>query len=291
MSVKTYTLFLPDITEDDLIPDGSEFEYIQDYEDYENLYKIIDVHVSDSLFSDSEGGTACGMDGIDRADLTDLADDANCDDDSEQEYSHTSDEDRPGSETDYYIPEVISPQSTYSNIFDSETMETQSYDEIPMYYSGVKNWIKSTNILCISCSNKIQGMPMFIPLSWHNRVITKKVDTTLENDYNITELDPLNNYQSNEINTEQKVMKVHYLTCNERCAKRYITHVKDPKISDKWQCLQLLKELVQNMKGIRITDIEEGLDKGIQMQYCGAGGISVQKFRELNSSDDKHKKK
>lgn len=270
MSVKTYTLFLPDITEDDLIPDGNEFEYIQDYEDYENLPKIADVYTSDNIFSD----------------------------DGEQECSHASDEECNGSDADYYIPEMVSPQSTYDNLFASETIEaietteTQSYDEIPMYYSGVKNWIKSTNILCISCSNKIQGMPMFIPLSWHNRVVTKKVDTSQESsEYSITELDPLNNYQSNEINTEQKVMKVHYLTCNERCAKRYITYVKDSKISDKWQCLQLLKEVVQNMKGVKITDIEEGLDKGIQMQYCGASGISVQKFRELNSSDDRHKKK
>ena len=99
-----------------------------------------------------------------------------------------------------------------------------------------------------------------------------------------------NNYQSNEIHVEQKVMKVHYLTCNERCAKRYINRVKDSKITDKWQCLHLLKELVQNLKGIRVNEIEEGLDKGIQMQYCGPNGVSVQKFREMNSSEGKYEK-
>jgi len=258
MSVRTYTLFLPDITEEDLVPDGNEFEFIQDYEDYENLTKISDHGSAENIFSD--------------------------------EYDMSGSNE---SESEFFIPEVPSPTTTYDNIFAPDSMENQmpanvNYEEIPTYYSGKDSWIKSTNILCISCSNKIQGMPMFIPLSWHSRVVTKKIDP--ENEFNASELDPLNNYQSNEIHVEQKVMKVHYLTCNERCAKRYINRVKDSKITDKWQCLHLLKELVQNLKGIRVNEIEEGLDKGIQMQYCGPNGVSVQKFREMNSSEGKYEK-
>jgi hypothetical protein len=47
----------------------------------------------------------------------------------------------------------------------------------------------------------------------------------------------------------------------------------------------MLKELVKDMKGVVVKEIQEGLDKNIMMQYCGPNGVSAQKFREMNSSD------
>lgn len=265
--MKTYTLFLPDITEEDLLPDGSEFDEIADYEDYESLallnkekYEAQDNY--EMYTSDSES------------------------DSDSSEYTDSS---------EFHLPEAVSPkndfdQSTFQSLFLEDDMEMnnmvgmiEQYDEVPEYYVDAESWIKSTNNLCISCSNKIQGMPMFIPGSWHNRVITKKPHE-LERE-RPGELNPLNNFQNQEIQIEQKVMKVHrrVLTCHERCSKRYIQTVKDSEITDKWQCLQLLKELVKDLRGIDVVNIEEGLDKSIMMQYCGPDGISAQKFNELNA--------
>jgi hypothetical protein len=260
--MKTYTLFLADITEDDLAPDGSEFDSIREYEDYESSSKA-----------------PWNQDTIESfADLVDPSD-------SSETSCEINDSD------EFHIPEI---SSTYDSLFtvEDDTIRNigitedsdrdEQYDEIPAYYSGINTWIKSTNIHCISCSNKIQGMPLFIPLSWHSRLVAKPANTDIDTD--ASELDPLNNYQLNETQVEQKVMKVHFLTCNERCAERYINKVKDAKITDKWQSLQLLKEVVQDMKKIKITEIQEGLDKNLMMQYCGPSGISVQRFRELNES-------
>jgi hypothetical protein len=256
MSIKTYTLFLPGITNDDLDPGDNEFDSVQEFEDYEHSSMLME---------------RCDVDGADDVGVTDDVEDTDEADDTDS----TSDSSE-SNNTDFEIPDIEPLTKDDYTVFSGD-----SYEEVPAYYSGISTWIKSTNILCISCSNKIQGMPMFIPLSWHTRVVAKDCDASQEDSSD--ELDPLNGMKSGEAQVEQKVMKVHFLTCNERCAKRYIVRVKDSKITNKWQSLQLLQILAEEVRGKKIVDIEEGLDKCIMMQYCGPNGVSAQKFREMNS--------
>jgi hypothetical protein len=273
--MRTYTLFLPGVTEADCPADESEFEIFSFAETEEiNIYSLIKNNASEgeSGLSDIEGST-----------------DESLGEFSGDEYDFSEAEDNDV----FTIPEAptVNMQS-YDDIFSTyglENVSDEQFDEIPDYYVNKDSWIKSTNLLCVSCSNKIQGMPMFIPISWHKRLVTKQVDRyDNEDEYAAAELDELNNIVNTESAkhvVEERAMKVYRLTCNERCAVYYINHVRDDNITNQRESLQMLKELVQDIRDVTVNSIKEGLDKNIMMQYKGPSGVSAQTFREMNSID------
>lgn len=284
--MKTYTLFLPGITEADCPADESEFEiftrgFDNEYDlDFFSQKQSDGDQVSDTEYSSDEYTfTSEYVDAI-----VDDIEDVFSDDLRSESFT---------------IPEAsdsIGDLKTYDDIFAPsygmyalEDAAVGQYDEIPDYYADKKSWIKSTNLLCISCSNKIQGMPMFIPLSWHRRVVTKTIDRYDDaEEYAAEELSELNSIGKSGKGSrtiEERVMKVYRLTCNERCAKYYINNVRDANITNPRESLQMLKMLVQEIRGVTVTDIKEGLNKSIMMQYKGPSGVDVARFREMNSVD------
>lgn len=250
--MRTYTLFLPGVTEDDCPVGDDEFDVLGSLTHDIGEIDLYSVPNSPKA-NDEKSDNLLGLDG----------DDTSSDGESE-----------------VFIPEVIE-MSTFNDIFvqPSSYMPEEQYDELPEYYFDRESWIKSTNLHCISCSNKIQGMPLFVPLSWNKRVVTNGPKGPRSS---VSQIESLVNRQKV---VERKCMKVYRLTCNERCAKQYITNVKDRNITKPWESMQLLKELVQDIRGVKVNDIADGIDKSCMMQYCGPGGISAQSFRDKNSID------
>lgn len=291
--MRTYTLFLPDITEDDLMPDGDEFSEIDEYEDYiskqNSLRNTLDYDYDSSDASQSDDSISDSDDSYDDDNDDNSDNDDNNDDGIPDKFESTYESlflkdasqipDIPDDVDLTDIPEDLMciADIDMSGVSMSMNMSVQQYDDVPEYYVGRSTWMKSTNNLCIMCSNKIQGVPMFIPISWHRRVVQPDVQADDDDLY-------LNPVHVNKT-IEQKALKIHkrVLTCNERCSKRYIVCVRDDEITDKWQSLQLLRWLVKDMKGYDPGEIREALDKSIMEQYCGpTKGISSQKFNELN---------
>ncbi len=167
--------------------------------------------------------------------------------------------------------------SVISDMYTRDENEYTQYDEIPQYYYNPKSWIKVTNLNCWTCGNKVVNIPFFVPLSWKKHVV--KMD-----DKYITS-QKLNVYNSAIDNKEERVMKVHGIMCNERCAARYINRHYDESITDKWASMRMLEVLTSQIYGRNtISEIQEAPDKSLMMHFSGPHGLTVKQFRELNNN-------
>ncbi|MEM3062320.1 MAG: hypothetical protein QW303_02055 [Nitrososphaerota archaeon] len=158
-----------------------------------------------------------------------------------------------------FLSNCPSEESILENIDTSEFIEPEEqFDSIPAFYTTYESWIKSTNLLCWSCSNKFDGMPWFIPIGLMKQKITK-----------------------NDKVVEVIARQVYGNFCTPFCACRYINRIEDSRIR-KWECKNMLIKLYNEITGNNVPDIPEAEDKTIMMQYCGPHGITVQEFRLRN---------
>lgn len=67
-------------------------------------------------------------------------------------------------------------EQQFSDSFDVNTF-TENYDTIPLKFTGINTWVKSTNLKCWNCDFTFNTTPVFIPL--HIKKLTKD---TLETD-------------------------------------------------------------------------------------------------------------
>jgi hypothetical protein len=131
------------------------------------------------------------------------------------------------------------------------------YDKIPKYFIDIESWPKTINLNCWNCTNRIAAEPWFVPLRWVKILVNQN---------------------------EVKAVEPHGVFCNERCVKRYINHVNDPKIINKKEALSLLNVSYRLITGRDAYNISEAPDPMLQMQFCGPNGITSQEYRQRNES-------
>lgn len=166
-------------------------------------------------------------------------------------------------------------------------IDFNTFDSIPEYFVNRESWIKSTNLLCWYCNNKVEDIPWFIPISAQNIIIEccdtyENIDTI---DYSPTsQVGSFNFYEEGNCQNEVSAIKVHGNFCSPFCVKKYINGVKDTVIDDDdlWQINRLLLKIYKELTGLDIIDIPEADDKTKMKQYCGKAGITIQEYKYIN---------
>lgn len=134
--------------------------------------------------------------------------------------------------------------------------EMDDYDSLPEYFTGRDTWPNSCNLHCSNCDLSFRGTPWFVPLN------------------KIMRLDKITN--------EQIPTLLPYLVfCTPFCLEYYVNNVNDPKIYNKWDIHELIKEEMFLLTKRRPIYIPEAPLKTTMIQYRGPTGISPNEYREL----------
>lgn len=152
--------------------------------------------------------------------------------------------------------------------------ETKIYDKIPVNFTNVNDWPKSTNLLCWYCSRSFKNRPWFEPQSIEpvSEVSNGKV-------LDCNEIKKL-------VNKKQISIGVRGVFCTCNCTRAYIDlHTRD--ISDKLNKIAMLKYVYEIFMGKSIPDIQPA-PPPTEMQQYGGGTLTVldyqQKIDSLDSS-------
>jgi hypothetical protein len=135
--------------------------------------------------------------------------------------------------------------------------ETKVYDKIPVIFTSVNDWIKSTNILCWYCSRSFKNRPWFEPQSIEP----------------ISEISNGRIIDSHElkkcVNRKALSIVVNGIFCTCNCVRAYInTHTKD--MSDKLNKIAMLIYVYEIFTGKSIPDIQPSPPPIEMIQYGGA---------------------
>ncbi len=168
--------------------------------------------------------------------------------------------------------------------------QIQNYNDIPKYFSNKKSWPTTTNLLCWNCSNRVPGIPWFVPLAWIKKVFVN--DMELENqvyfntgvEEEASEISDSSLLTNGQTVKEEKVFISHGNFCSPLCVKRYIKYNKDPKITNIWESIRLLGLLYREMTNTNCKEIPEAEDCRTMSKFCGPGGLSEKQYCELNES-------
>jgi len=159
---------------------------------------------------------------------------------------------------------------------DSESiLDLTKNDDVKQFFISKEKWITKTNLLCWHCTNSFNGAPWFIPLQINKKLVTGDSGFCSEfSDYEIL--------SSQDDIREIKIYVVFGNFCGPCCAKSYLEYSKDPELSNKWQCNELLKELFFIFYGIKIVEIPTAENPRRQRKFCGTIGITEQQYFEIN---------
>lgn len=201
-------------------------------------------------------------------------------------------------ENDVYLTD--SSDEELPNIFSSnfnkieEVQEENDYDNLPMYFSTLSKWPKTTNLLCWYCNIRPVGMPWFIPIGICKKSVlildekdeySDKIEDNLFSLENISEfVNAMPDYQITTKTKEEKNFIRHGCYCTPFCAMKYIKTIKDPKVKNKWEAKKLLLKLYEEIYNVKVRDIPEAEDKTVMMQFSGPKGITVQEYRKRNEN-------
>ena len=153
------------------------------------------------------------------------------------------------------IPDVLFLKDVHLNdapIYVEETYDDNtyiSYASLPEYYISLEQWPTHTNLQCCSCDLAFRGIPWFIALG----------KTTIKT---------------------QKAMLVYKVFCTPFCTMWYINNVKDHRLINKWDIIEMLHEFCSGVLGKRVEYIPEAQSKYNMIQYVGSDGITAQEFRD-----------
>lgn len=134
--------------------------------------------------------------------------------------------------------------------------ETKMYDKVPLVFTGINTWLKSTNLLCWTCNRSFKGRPWFEPQS----------------------IDPLNNSAHNKSLTNAQIKtasKKHDFCinikgnfCSPNCVMRHIlNNTRD--MSDRLNKIAMLKFVYELFTGVVIHDIHPSPPHTDMVQYGG----------------------
>lgn len=163
------------------------------------------------------------------------------------------------------------------------------YDKVPEYFINNKDWIKTTNLLCCYCHSSFVDTPFPIVLSQTKCLVhdsDNNYNAVLLGSENIKKIDPsLDDYAmlTDQPNKEVKAYKLHNIICCSRtCVGNYIRKVKDSKIFNIKEVLQMSIQVSNEITGDNIIDIPEKDLWCVMKQYCGENGETRNEYYEKN---------
>ena len=152
------------------------------------------------------------------------------------------------------IEEMFQDKLMVENI---KPQETKVYDKIPVNFTTLNNWLKSTNLCCWYCNRTFKNRPWFEPQSIEP--ISETSNGVLL-DYN--ELKKCINKKSLSI-----VVNGIFCTCN--CVRAYID-LHTNELSDKLNKIAMLKYTYEIFMGKPIPDIQPSPPPTNMIQYGGS---------------------
>ena len=145
-------------------------------------------------------------------------------------------------------------------------IETKMYEKIPLVFTGIETWLKSTNLLCWVCNRSFKGRPWFEPLS---------IDPLCKGKVGIF-LDSMQ--VKNQIKKDNFCINIRGNFCSPNCVMRHIiTNTKD--MSDRLNKIFMLKFVYELFTGIKINNIHPSPPHTEMIQY--GGSKSVQEYQKI----------
>lgn len=135
--------------------------------------------------------------------------------------------------------------------YDSLTVTTNNteiitYNKFPRRFFNLDTWIKKSNLLCVTCSNKIRGVPVPIPSNM-------------------------------KFSGKHKVFDVERIACGFPCGIRYLNK---STYNNRWDRIQQLFQLFYIFHGVHVKNIPESKDRLDQIQYGGV--IPIIEYNQNN---------
>lgn len=129
---------------------------------------------------------------------------------------------------------------------DTNTTETITYNKFPRRFYNLETWIKTSNLECVNCSNKILH-PIPIPSNM-------------------------------KYSGKQKIFDIERIACSFPCAMKYLNN---SMYNNRWERVQALLYLFYIFHGVKVTNIPESKDRLEQIRYGGV--ISADEFIKTNN--------
>lgn len=157
---------------------------------------------------------------------------------------------------------------------------SKEFDTIPNWFYNPDQWMKSTNLTCWWCGLVCQNHPWFIPLTKTKKLISDD-GKYKESDFDMSDASLL---ASSKKCKEISVYKPYGIFCTPWCVMAKLNKEYDPRITNKWQCISLLKEIYKMYTKKDIDSIPEAFyPKEIMIQYCGSkNGVTPKEYRKMN---------
>lgn len=157
------------------------------------------------------------------------------------------------------------------------------YDTMLNWFYNPAQWTKSTNLSCWRCGLICREHPWFIPLTKTKKLVAVSTDGSEEIIDDIDSSDAALLTSSRKCK-EITVYKPYGVFCTPWCVMAKLNREIDPKIINKWQCIELLKEIYKMYYGKVPTNIPECYyPKEMMIQYCGSSnGITPELYRQMN---------
>ena len=177
----------------------------------------------------------------------------------------------------------ISKELKLDELLDSyEVKENIIYDTIPKYFINNNSWIKTTNLLCCYCHDKIKNTPMPIALG-KNKILIPENDDINETIISLTDKVDDHLLFCSQTMKEVIAYKIHnVLCCDISCVGNYIRKVTDLKIINKRESIQMSISIYKEIIKENIEDIPEKDLWIVMEQYCGSTGQKRSEYREKN---------
>lgn len=144
-------------------------------------------------------------------------------------------------------------------------LDMKVYDKIPVNFTTVERWLKSTNICCWYCSRSFKNRPWFEPQS-----IEPMCETS--NGQILTKKELLSS-----VNIKSVSIVINGIFCSCNCVRAYIdVHTRD--IVDRHNKIEMLKYVYQLFTGKKIPDIQPSPSPTEMIQY--GGYITAQEYQQ-----------
>lgn len=152
------------------------------------------------------------------------------------------------------------------------------YDELPKFFIDFKQWVKTTNLQCLSSGLPVTGMPWFIPLTWNKQLVYRDTQGTIFADIEDGSAPATSKPEELEV-----IRPLGPFNCPLQ-ARWYLRRVADSRITNSWESGRMLDMLVNKYYNLADNrpDLPEAENKCIMIQYAGKSGITPVAYRELN---------
>jgi hypothetical protein len=152
----------------------------------------------------------------------------------------------------------------------------KKYDELQTQYINRDLWKKKTNLLCWSCGLRFENVPYAIPIGWAKRLVSP------DNLDDQTEASDSSLLSSKRRFKELPIMEMHGNFCQGGCAARYIAKVKDPKIPNRKESMELLIIFHNKLMDDAVNYIPLSDPRAKMHMYCGSIGVDIHEFSKSN---------